>query len=356
MTGGRSRDGDDASAARPLLSVCIPAYNRARFLKPLLDSITAQGGDDIEIVIAEDASPERAQIAAVVQAAQRESRVPIRYVENPVNRGYDGNVRALVELAQGRYCFFMGNDDLLAPGALAITRQHLSANPGIGMLLRGYAWFRGTPDHIAGRSRYVTEPTRFAAGADAIALCFRRSGVISGYIVQRDAALGAATDRFDGTLYYQMHLTASVLATRDALAVPDVLVLCRDGTPPDFGAAAAEQAHFVPGRYTPQARVQMVRGAMQILAAHASADDPATRETWQRVVRDYARHFYPFVMDQLELPWREYLALCREYSKLPVGRHAAFYLNCALPYALGRQRTDALIETGRRWLGRSPRL
>jgi len=100
----------------------------------------------------------------------------------------------------------------------------------------------------------------------------------------------------------------------------------------------------------------MVRGAFEILAAHASPDDPATRDTWQRVVRDYARHFYPFVMDQLELPWRQYLALCREYARTPVGRHPAFYVNCIVAYALGRRRTDSVIERLRGWLGRTPRL
>ncbi len=350
---------DSAIQPRPLLSICIPAYNRARFLAPLLHSIMAQsvGDGDLEIVIAEDASPERSQIAAIVQSAlQRGAPTPIRYSENAVNLGYDGNVRRLVEQARGRWCFFLGNDDLLAPGALAITRAHLAAHPGIGLLLRGYAWFRGAPENIAGTARYVSAPTLFAAGVDAIAMCFRRSGVISGYIVDRDAAFAAATDRFDGTLYYQMHLTASVLATRPALAVPEVLVLCRDGTPPDFGVAAAEQGHFTPGGYTPQARVRMVRGAFEILAAHASPDDPATREVWSRVVRDYARHFYPFVMDQLTLPWRQYLALCRAYASTPVGRHPAFYVNCIVAYALGRRRADALIERMRGWLGRTPRL
>jgi len=348
---------DAAARARPLLSICIPAYNRARFLAPLLDSITAQGGDDVEIVIAEDMSPERAQIAAIVEvASQAAGSMPIRYVENDRNMGYDGNIRRLVALARGRWCFFMGNDDLLAPGALATTRAHLAAHPGLGLLLRGYSWFRGSPQDIAGTARYVSEPTLFVAGADAVAMCFRRSGVISGYIVDRDAAHAAATERFDGTLYYQMHLTASVLATRAALAVPDVLVLCRDGTPPEFGVAAVERAHFTPGGYTPAARVRMVRGAFEILAAHASPDDPATRDTWQRVVRDYARHFYPFVMDQLTLPWRDYLRLCRAYARTPVGAHAAFYINCIVAYALGRRRTDAVIEGLRGWLGRTPRL
>jgi hypothetical protein len=349
----------DSAAPRPWLSLCVPAYGRAALLPPLLASIAKQWEPGVEVLVAEDASPERTAIRTAVQAATA-AGLPVRYVENESNLGYDGNIRQLVALARGRHCFFLGNDDLLSPGALATTRRHLEAHPGIGMLLRGYTVFLGDPGNVQDTVRYVTEPTRVAAGADAITWCFRRSGVISGYVIDRDAAHAAATPRHDGTLFYQMHLTASVLATRDALVVPDVLVLCRDGTPPEFGAAAAERGHFVPGRYTPQARVRMVQGALEILEAHFPAAlrqrDAAARDTWQRVVRDYARHFYPFVMDQLALPPREYLALCRAYAKLPVGRHAAFYVNCVLPYLLGRRRSDALIAALRRRLGRTPRL
>jgi len=48
----------------PLISVCIPAYNRAGVLLALLDSILKQDFDDFDIVIAEYCSPERQALAA----------------------------------------------------------------------------------------------------------------------------------------------------------------------------------------------------------------------------------------------------------------------------------------------------
>jgi abequosyltransferase len=341
---------------RPRLSVCIPAYNRARFLAPLLRSIVSQGDEmaaQIEILICEDASPERAQIHAIVQSFQTPSLWRLRYVENPHNLGYDANIRRLVELAQGEFCFFMGNDDVMAPQALRTCLNHLQNHPDVGLVLRAYAIFQTDPQHLTSTIRYVDAPTLLNAGADAVAMCFRRSGVIAGYIVQRDLAQAASTARFDGSLYYQMHLTATVCATRPALVIPDVLVLCRDGVAPDFGAAATESQHFVPGRYTPQARVHMVRSALQILDAHPGLK---TNGAHDRVVRDYARHFYPFVMDQLDQPLAVYRRFCRDMAQLPVGRYASFHLNCWLPYLLGRQRTDACIGWVRRRLGRTPRL
>jgi hypothetical protein len=238
---------------------------------------------------------------------------------------------------------------------LRTTLDHLQRHPQVGLLLRGYAWFRRSPQQPEGTVRYVSEPLLLAPGEDAIAMCFRRSGVISGYIIARDPAHAAATTQFDGTLYYQMHLTAAVLASRPALVVPEVLVLCRDEIPPDFGAASSEYGRFVPGRYTPQARVHMLRGAMQILLAHTAADTAAARRLRTLVARDYARHFYPFVMDQLALPFRDYLAMCRQMANTPVGRHPSFYVNCAIAYALGRRRCDAWLRAIRDLLGRTPR-
>src|SRR6266542_3876798 len=99
--------GEGMSAARKLFSVCIPAYNRARHLRTLLDSIFEQDFSDYEIVICEDKSREREPIASIVREYQ--SRYPdmLRYWENDTNLGYDANIRNLVEKASGKFCFFM---------------------------------------------------------------------------------------------------------------------------------------------------------------------------------------------------------------------------------------------------------
>jgi abequosyltransferase len=75
--------------ALPKLSICIPAYNRAQYLPPLLDSIFSQGYPNLEIVISEDNSPERLQIAQVVQAYEEQGYRSIRYFENEKTQGFD---------------------------------------------------------------------------------------------------------------------------------------------------------------------------------------------------------------------------------------------------------------------------
>lgn len=336
---------------RPLISVCIPAYNRARHLTALLDSIFSQDFTDFDVVICEDCSPERATIAEI--AAGFASRFPsrIHYIENEKNLGYDGNIRRLVECAKGKFCFFMGNDDIMCAGALSTVADIIHRYPEVGLVLKSYAWFDNTLENINQEIRYFAEERVFAAGQQAITVCYRRAGVISGFVIRRDPAYAAATDRFDGTLYYQMHLTAQVLSTHPAVFTPKVLVLCRNGEPPDFGNSNTEKGKYVPGTYTVQARHNMVQGALKIIK-HLKADRGI--DVVDEVQRDYANYFYVYIKDQLTLPPRKFFSLYWGYGRMGFFKYPMFHLYCFAAYLLGEKRFDQSTKKIRQYLGRSP--
>lgn len=335
-----------------LFSVCIPAYNRARYLPELLDSILSQDFQDFEIVICEDLSAEREQIAAIVQRYQSRYSGRLRYFENEQNLGYDGNIRNLIQRASGHFCFFMGNDDIMCKGALENVARVIENHPCTGVILKSYGLFSESLQKVTQEIRWFTEEKEFAAGVPAIRFAFRRSGVISGYIVHRDSANEAATDSFDGTLFYQLHLTANVLVDKTAVCTPKLLVLCREGVP-EFGNAEREKGKYVPGRYTPQARLNMISGALSILR---NLEQARGINVVEDVIHDYANYFYPYIKDQLDLPLRDYLALYRSYGRMGFSKHPLFHVYFLLGYLLGEKRFEALIITVRKRLGRSPRL
>ena len=339
------------NSQRKTFSVCVPAYNRAVRLPALLDSVYAQDFKDFEIIICEDDSPERPQIRTIAQEYSERYPGTLRYVENATNLGYDANVRRLVELAGGEFCFFMGNDDLMCAGALKAAAELLTRYTNVGVILRSYAWFDEVPEKINQTVRYFTEERELSAGAEAIRVCFRRSGVLSGYIVHRDSAYAIATSKFDGTLYYQLHLTANVLATRNAVFTPAVLVLCRAGEPPEFGASGCEKGKYVPGRYTPQARLNMVAGALSIVA---NLKDSTGIDVVADVEHDYADYFYPYIKDQLGLSFHDFMRLYRAYGRMGFDKYSMFHLYCIAGYLLGEARTDGITRFARGILGRSP--
>jgi len=95
----------------PIISICIPTYNRKDYLKETLDSISAQSYKDYEIVIVDDGSTDG------TTEMIRQIDLPVRYYWQE-NAGDAAARNKLIELAQGKYITFIDSDDLLMPDAL----------------------------------------------------------------------------------------------------------------------------------------------------------------------------------------------------------------------------------------------
>src|SRR3989344_7929992 len=112
---------------KPLLSICIPTYNRAGYLKECLDSIVSQFGDpevyqSVEIVVSDNASPDNTR-EVVEEYRQKFSN--IKYFRNDKNIGFDLNVINVVEKANGEYCWYMGDDDVIGNQSLRLIIDFL---------------------------------------------------------------------------------------------------------------------------------------------------------------------------------------------------------------------------------------
>lgn len=338
---------------RPLLTVCIPAYNRAVLLAPLLDSILAQNFDDYEVLICEDGSPERAAIGETVQRYQPSYPGRIRYEENPANLGYDGNIRRLVELAHGHYCVFMGNDDLLCEGALRRIADAVRAQTDCGVVVRSYASFEADPAQPKQVFRYYPQEQVLPAGAQSVFTAYRRSVVISGMVIHRDAAQAVATDRFDGTLLYQLYLVGMILATRGVVFVPEIIALRRDGTPPDFGNSDAERGKFVPQDQTPESSLHFMRGMLAI----AWYVEEATHLAVYKAIRsDIGNYAYPILSIQAKRSLPVFVRYGLSLAGLGLWRYPLFHLYFLTLLMIGPDRADRIINLIKRRLGYTPRL
>lgn len=335
----------------PKISVCIPAYNRAAVLPVLLDSILCQDFGDYEIVICEDRSPQRPAIAETVAAYAARHPARIRYFENERNLGYDGNLRRMVELGRGDYVLFMGNDDLMCPGALAKVAAAIDHHPSIGVVLRSYASFDDRPENINQEFRYFPQEQFFPAGADAIATVYRRSVVISGMVVHRASAARYATDRFDGFLLYQLHLVANILSEMNAVFLPDILVLYRNFGVPDFGNSEAERGKFVPKAHTPESSLHFMRGMLEI-AAHAERTHHLA--VYARILRDIGNYSYPVLAIQAGKPLPIFLGYYRALARMGFWRNKFFHFYFLSLVVLGPRRMAELIRWVKRRLGYTP--
>lgn len=104
------------------LSICIPTFNRARFIGEALESIIAQASNECEIVVCDNASTDHTQ-QVVSEYARRFDR--LRYIKQDANMGFDRNCDYAVESARGEYCWLFSDDDIMKPGAIATVLEAL---------------------------------------------------------------------------------------------------------------------------------------------------------------------------------------------------------------------------------------
>jgi glycosyltransferase involved in cell wall biosynthesis len=95
--------------ARPLVTVGVPTYNGARFLRQALTSILQQTYGDFELVISDNASTDGT--ADICQEfVSQDPR--ITYLRNQVTRGANHNFNRLLKAARGKYFMWAGDHDL----------------------------------------------------------------------------------------------------------------------------------------------------------------------------------------------------------------------------------------------------
>lgn len=335
----------------PKLSVCIPAYNRPEVLKPLLDSILSQDFASYEIVICEDKSPKRKEIAEIVRSYQLKHKDLIQYYENQENLGYDGNLRNLITKASGEYCFFMGNDDLMCSGALATVDAALNRYDNLGVVLRSYAAFDGTPDNIFQIYKYFESERFFPAGADTIITFYRRSVTISGMVIHREEALKYATEQFDGTLLYQIYLIANILTRMNGIFLPEILVLYRRGGIPDFGSSEKEKDKFSPQLQTPESSLHFIKGMLNIAKF---VENMQGILIYHKILKDLGNYSYPLLSVQAQRPLRVYIHYSYNLAKMGFWKNLMFYLYFSLILLIGSRQVDKLIKFVKKRFGYTP--
>ena len=96
------------------ISVIIPIYNVEKYIKGCLESICNQTYKDLEIICVNDGTPDNT-MAIVEKIAKKDKRIKII---NKENGGQSSARNAGLEIATGKYVYFIDSDDQLKENAL----------------------------------------------------------------------------------------------------------------------------------------------------------------------------------------------------------------------------------------------
>lgn len=119
---------------KPRVSVCIPTYNRARYIGKTIQSILNQTFSDFELIIVDNASADNTE-EVVRKFMEKDNR--IRYYKNAKNIGMHPNWNRAIELATGDYIAIFHDDDLYHPTILEKEVALLNAHNNVGFVDTG---------------------------------------------------------------------------------------------------------------------------------------------------------------------------------------------------------------------------
>src|ERR1019366_1124382 len=111
----------------PAVSVVMPVFNVAPFVKLAVRSVLDQTFTDLEMVVLDDGSTDR-----TVEALQPLSDDRLRVVRQ-ANAGSSAARNAGLEQTTAPYIAFIDGDDLWAPQKLAIHIEFLQAHPDVDL-------------------------------------------------------------------------------------------------------------------------------------------------------------------------------------------------------------------------------
>lgn len=203
---------------QPPVSVCVPTYNRARFLAASLESILRQSFPDFELLVVDDGSTD--ETPTVVE---KFSDPRLTYHRNDRNLGQIENLNRCIELARGEYVCICHDDDVYAPRILEREVEMLSHNPTAG-LVHTAVWVL-TEEGRVRRVHRVSDRDYVRPGRESFVTYLRSAHdiVFSTAMVRRScyAAVGRFDPRFilaDGDMWHRIALDFDIAYIAEPLA------------------------------------------------------------------------------------------------------------------------------------------
>ena len=145
----------------PLVSLCVPTYNRASALQATLPTVLDQDYSNIEILISDNGSVDGTE-AVCRDAVSRDSRV--RYFRHESNIGLYENHNFLIDQSRGDFICYIHDHDTRTPTIVSEYLEFMRTYPSVGVVCSDWnvvdedGGVLGVRDHAVGA---ITEGRAF---------------------------------------------------------------------------------------------------------------------------------------------------------------------------------------------------
>lgn len=168
--------------SRPLVSVIIPAYKVAGFIRETLDSVLSQTFDDYEIVVINDGSPDTLELEDQIKPYSH----LIKYLKQS-NLGAGAARNAGIRASRGEFVAFLDGDDVWLPTFLSEQLEFIKSGGGSDLVYADAVNFTSK-----GISRSTNMDANPSVGAVTVeSLISAQCNVITSSVVARRSSIVA---------------------------------------------------------------------------------------------------------------------------------------------------------------------
>ena len=114
----------------PLVSIIIPAYNRADYIDQTIQSVLEQSCSNVELIVIDDGSTD----GTYQKIQSYKEKLILLTHDDHVNKGQSAAINLGLSRARGKYIAILDSDDYWAPDILEIQVEYLEKHDEIGMV------------------------------------------------------------------------------------------------------------------------------------------------------------------------------------------------------------------------------
>lgn len=292
----------------PTVSVIIPSFNMARFVREAVESVLNQTYADFELIVVDDGSTDDTEIVL------KEFSGNIRYYKQR-NGGESAARNRGIELALGEYVAFLDADDLWLPDKLKLQMEAFKSHQDIGLVGCGYS-VRGSDGNTVirdiVRKNYPSRKDLFRY----LSICQIIPGSASGVIIKKKCF--SEVGGFDSSLRVgaDWNMWLRIVAQYDAHFIEDILAVIRQTSGNKVNRSPKDEEYFVQKVIDKTVKTEFKNRARAVLYARLgsnslSAGGVAQAFKWlTKSIALYPGFVFPLdLRNRYQYPkiWRSYL-------------------------------------------------
>lgn len=145
----------DSPINQNMISICIPTYNRAKYLENLLDNLIKLPLQSHEIIVVDNHSTDNTS-----ELFKKSKYKSIKFFENPSNLGMVNNWNRCIESASGNYIIIIHSDDSISSDLFTNYLKVIKSYPNAGLVF-SYPQIINENNKVIGHDKRLKGSLRF---------------------------------------------------------------------------------------------------------------------------------------------------------------------------------------------------